>query len=454
MVAGMTLRSFPKTAWNDRTYAFVTPPGIIDQMRLSPSELAFYTKEEWLPPAKRTDSSMSPEQVVQVRLANESQPLPTLCASYASQHKLDACHLASKGVFAVLEKKGKEIFFLDPALWTSLLGATETVVLPAKLTLTFKILGNAISTPQSLLALLLAFQSVFQRPVSIADTIKQCWDERLQASNTIVLAGLDFWTLMPMQEYMNSIKAHPPSKAHTGTLINVKIEFRRHHGTQQQQIPAMWSLKRFLLETLHIDHNATRSITCGNIDRRASSHDTLHHLASLNNKWDISLKSIEFIRLTFQGSYTLTTTKATHKRPIPNQTLVLDVPTLDEVFELSTFHRFLAVMEDFYYNTSITTPDDGKQMIHIGIPPPGFVTRVPVRKGQQSSNLNRSELWQISFFLTSHRETSRQHQWLLPQSRTTQYTCCHRQMTRQRTRSRSSWKRCDANRTFTQQTCR
>ena len=385
-----TPKSGTKHAWNDDMYQFQMPATMIDQLSLSPSEVQFYADAHFLPKSKTSNPDMEPEAVIRARIADPKSPLPTLCASYGSQHLLDPTHLAKRGVFAVLVQENKAIRFVDPPRWIALLGAIEKIVLPVKMSLTFKLVGNAIAVPHALLALLIAFQSVHQKPLALSEILQKCWHSRLTQPSAILLAGLDFWTLMPFQEYLCAIQAHIPQTLGYGTHIRVRICFRRHRDQVDLLLPAEWSLRRLQLEVLKLDFHACGSVSCQGLNHQGDAHMTLQHMAILDFEWQLFLKSIEFATITFHGIEDRMPTAvkgSATKRTRPAKTVVLQVPNMDEVLELPTFQRFLGIMEEFYASTTIRTSNDAKQMIQIGVPNPGFVTRIPIKKGSQQEQL-------------------------------------------------------------------
>ena len=387
-----TLKDFPRQAWSGPEYDFRLPLTMREQLQLSPSEIAMYADKELLPEGKKKGLQMTPEDVLQARIVDPLAPLPTLCASYSTQHLIECEHLGKKGIFAVLQKENNRFYFIDPVRWISLLGSIDVMCFPSKIGIAFKMIGNAIAVPHALLALLIAFQSAHKRPIPINQTILECWNARLLASNAVLLAGSDFWTIVRMQDYINSIHALVPDFHPECTTISVTFEFRRHNKNVQMNLPSQWSIRRVAKCVLGIDHHACHTITCGNLDRRANSYTTLGDMASFNREWDLMLKSVEFARLTFTD---------THAAPRPSKrpfeatqqaaeaNIVLDIPTFDQILEQPKFQAFLKIMEEFYTTTQVRTPDDAKLMVHIGIPHPGFVTRIPIRKGQQHQQIRQ-----------------------------------------------------------------
>ena len=115
---------------------------------------------------------------------------PTLCASYSEQHLLDPQHLSRTGLFAVLQLLPAGYAFLEPARFLALLGAVTDQVLPSKLPEAFRIVGNAIAVPHSLLTVLVGLQSLLSARVDIYAQIQACWKCKISAANAIVFKSL------------------------------------------------------------------------------------------------------------------------------------------------------------------------------------------------------------------------------------------------------------------------
>ena len=90
--ANFELRAPPLVKWNDPSNEFWTPESFHCQLRLSAEALSKYGNPGLLPPAKRarTNAETSTQETLQLRLADTTQPLPTLCSSYTRQHLLQA----------------------------------------------------------------------------------------------------------------------------------------------------------------------------------------------------------------------------------------------------------------------------------------------------------------------------------------------------------------------------
>ena len=159
-------------------------------LRLSQDQLQIYGDRNLLPPAKkaRVIDGASLQQVLQQRVLQVGEYLPTLCASYTAQHLLQAEHVQNKGIFATLTSWHDEFRFIDPFVFASLFGTTATLGLPSDLRKAFHQLGNAISQLHALAAILFALEGVSGEPISKLAVLQQCWDDRLTAENALVRA--------------------------------------------------------------------------------------------------------------------------------------------------------------------------------------------------------------------------------------------------------------------------
>lgn len=179
----------PRHRWFDPDFDFQIPPIWAEQLLLSESEKSFYGDVRFLPPAKKgalSSSSATAYQVLCARMPKESEPLPTLCASYSAQHELDSRHLQNKGAFAFLCMTPAGFAFFDPARFVSLMGATDDCILSAKIQEAFRGLGNAIAVPHALLPVLIGLLSTLPDKIDVHALLQSCWNDRLTASNAIV----------------------------------------------------------------------------------------------------------------------------------------------------------------------------------------------------------------------------------------------------------------------------
>ena len=185
-----------KCAWSDEMYSFHVPSQMEHQLFLSHHLEKVYGNFKWLPKSKRHGLSVlsSLHEVLAARCIRPQDVLPTLCASYSQQHDLAVAHLDTKGIFAVLVRKQGRFAFVDPIRFISLFGtpSSQIAILPTKINLCFHQLGNAITVPHALLAILVGLTSVSIVTLPITRTVLQCWCDRALSQHMIVLRNADF----------------------------------------------------------------------------------------------------------------------------------------------------------------------------------------------------------------------------------------------------------------------
>ena len=202
-----------RKGWNDEAFSFAVPEQIQHQLTLKTEQCLIYGDVDLLPPNKRAvfgNIKPSVDAVLKSRCIRDNQFLPTLVASYTQQHNLARSHLQSKGIFAYLIQSSEGFAFIDPFRFASLLGATseEIVALPVKIEYAFRNLGNAISVPHALLAILVGLSAVKLIPVNIANTIRACWNDKITTANSIVCRNKDYAFIVPHALVSQTIAAH------------------------------------------------------------------------------------------------------------------------------------------------------------------------------------------------------------------------------------------------------
>ena len=195
--------------WNDQTHMHDLPSALVEELILRSPQEGVYGDRALLPPAKRTrvDSDASLQQVLAQRLIQQGDYLPTLCASYTAQHLLQREHLEAKGIFATLAQRGDRFSFIDPFMFVSLFGATDSIALPQGLRTAFHQLGNAISQIHALIALLFGLESIGVEHTQKLKLAQQCWEERLTSETAIVRSCDDMYVLQPLADFVG--KAGP-----------------------------------------------------------------------------------------------------------------------------------------------------------------------------------------------------------------------------------------------------
>lgn len=193
-----------KCAWDDAKYSFFIPPQMDHQLFLSHHLKNIYGDFKWLPKSKGQGLSVSSSQddVLSARCIRRSDTLPTLCASYSQQHALATSHLDAKGIYATLVVKQGKFAFIDPMRFIPLFGMphNQVGILPVKIDLCFHQLGNAITVPHALLALLVGFNSIGITNLPVINTVLNCWNERAFSDRMIVLRNEDFLFVVPCSD--------------------------------------------------------------------------------------------------------------------------------------------------------------------------------------------------------------------------------------------------------------
>ena len=187
--------------WNHPLHQFQIPDQIEHQLKLSKELLEMYGNIDYLPRSSRTKLGPNPSvtDVLHARCVDENTIIPTLVASYPQQHLIDPSHLKNKGIFAFLCEGPQGFKFVDPIRFVSMLGApvTEIVPIPIKLSVAFRQLGNSISVPHAITAILVALVACKRLEVQIGITINQCWSERILSNNAAVIRNRDFAFVVP-----------------------------------------------------------------------------------------------------------------------------------------------------------------------------------------------------------------------------------------------------------------
>ena len=190
--------------WDDAQHCFHLPDALVCDLQLKDEQLGTYGDRQFLPPSKRArvheDATM--QQVLEQRLLQQGDYLPTLCASYTGQHLLQREHLDAKGIFATLLRHGEGFRFIDPFVFVALFGTSDSIALPIDLRTAFHQLGNAISQIHALVAILFALEGVSgDSPPKLA-LVQQCWDERLTVDKALVRQWNDMYVLQPLAGFV------------------------------------------------------------------------------------------------------------------------------------------------------------------------------------------------------------------------------------------------------------
>eukprot|EP00438_Fugacium_kawagutii_P024699 Skav235539 [mRNA] locus=scaffold3067:163334:165610:- [translate_table: standard] len=196
--------------WDGQEYDFPIPFFIEEQLILTDSLISIYGDVRFLPAAKKAMLPEHPDcqDVLEARRLVKGSVVPTICASYSRQHKLQIDHLEAKGICAVLVKGLNGWKFFDPFKIAAMLGATkfDAVVFASKVEIIYHHLGNATSTQHALLAILVALSVLGHSQVSISDSIIGAWNDRIRSTNVVIQQRGDFVWIIPDNLLSQKIK--------------------------------------------------------------------------------------------------------------------------------------------------------------------------------------------------------------------------------------------------------
>ena len=247
------LCSIPRRmSWDDVKHKFHLPADMAEALKLTPEQLQIYGDRQLLPPSKRArvGDGASMNQVLDQRLLQQGEYLPTLCASYTGQHLLQRDHLEAKGIFATLVRDGEGFRFVDPFTFVALFGTSEWIGLPADLRKAFHQLGNAISQIHALVAILFGFEGVLgDTPPKLA-LAQQCWNDRLTVDKALIRRCGDMFVLQPFDDFI--AKAYPSVITWQPWLAgSTMIRFGDDQSLIPVNVPAQTRLVDHLIE--HLD---------------------------------------------------------------------------------------------------------------------------------------------------------------------------------------------------------
>ena len=233
-----------RVPWDDPKHLFHLPGGLIDALCLKPEQLEVYGDRQLLPPGKRTrvaeDALM--QDVLEQRLLQPGDYLPTLCASYTGQHWLQRDHLDAKGIFATLIRHGESFRFIDPFTFVTLFGTSDSIGLP---------LGNAISQLHALVANLFAFEGVSGDTYPKLTLVQQCWEDRLTVDKAFIRQWDDMFVLQPFADFV--AKALPSIVTWQPWLAGrTLIRFGDDLSLVPLNVPAGFDAISFFLEKLDL----------------------------------------------------------------------------------------------------------------------------------------------------------------------------------------------------------
>ena len=385
------LADVPRTPWFDPAYTFDLPPVLAGQLHLSADERRIYGDRDFLPPAKKAkcDPSASVSQVLQARVTSCSEPLPTLCASYSTQHQLDPGHLREKGIFAFLicPPWTPEPVFAEPTRCACLLGSPSAVSMPLDVRRAFHHLGNAISVPQALLAVGIGLTSVSCLDKSVLRCVKNCWGDRLTCTNAILVQGDDFWTLMPCRDAIPLVPSNLSVPPFSGFTVSFWIKLS-HTAEEYVSVPCHWTFRRFLLQVLTTSASFVDQVSLVSDAGRLCLCSPVDSLQNSRELVSLCLRETQFGLLSRvappEDKVPPTQPFLTCDEMSPTETVDFRLQSVDSFLDSSSCIRTLRLLESF-------DPGEFRTRKHeaiLAVAPFSLVIRFPVAPVRISDQLN------------------------------------------------------------------
>ena len=345
------LRSQHIDRWTSDCFRFDLPTRLASRLSVSHSVRPAYAQHSLLPPAKR--SKIAPnapaEVILQTRFLRPHEPVPTVCASYGFQHLLPIHLLEQKGIFATLKEGEAGPEFLDPAMLASMLGLFETTVLSNQLQLLYRQIGNAIASPQALLALLTGLSHVFHWKVNINDAITQAWGQRIAGPKAVIIEQDNFYIFARVGDIIDQINIH--SDLDSGT--NMRLRCTHVNGRISAiSAQAQWQLAD-LLRCFSWKFDIASHVYLAATGEKLHPWQHLDDLFAQCDRWTLFAKGYPIVYLTILGHQALD--EATQRwqaddLPVPLPALAsapccLRLLSDDELFEDQHFQFALSYIE-------------------------------------------------------------------------------------------------------------
>ena len=345
----------PRVSWSNECYHFHLPKVWRDQVRLSTSEAEIYNDPQLLPPAKRARiaSSGRVDAGLHGRLANPHEPLPTLCATYTVQHVLPADHLRSKGIFAVLKHQEGSYCFFDPAHFCSLFGATSELLLPSKLSLAFKGVGNAITVPHSVLCLSVGLYAVLPEHIDPVSIMRDAWEHRMTAHTAVLFEQGPFVRFMPVDLACQLLAPKVISSGQGEWRL--LFAFRSGLDDFEMRVTSATTFVEALTNAIAGPPGLLLQFGLSSEHHGGDIHMSIRELAAIADDWSLQLGNVCIAKcsLLLQPLCCSVTSSAHHAAlsataPVPDQTCsVVDLPlpgSLDSFAEAETFAHILDIL--------------------------------------------------------------------------------------------------------------
>ena len=346
--AAFELKATQLTRWSDESNALYVPECLRKQLVIKPEILRYYADPDFLPPAKRMRTE-DPNSVLTSRLVSVDNPLPTLCASYTSQHHLSHDWLKKKGIFSSLRIIDDEVAFLDPCLFICLLGSTSKTVIPARLEDAFHFLGNAICVPHALLTSVIGFSAILDLPWFPTRAVLKCWGERLQKHNTVVQVHGDYITVWPKDTFCNAPPVSiPPLVGNDG--VHVSIAVHEQCAPAQGHLPPLLTEEELLCKVIGIPHHMLDQTVVFTEDHKSARSTTIARMAFLADEWQVRFVDRCIARVHLVNArhdkIAIPATMAYTIDDTPIASFCLPLPLQhDEFFDHPQLSTFLALLE-------------------------------------------------------------------------------------------------------------
>ena len=291
--------------WRDQIYCFSLPRSVREQLTLSPSERSIYGDRCLLPKAKRSSTPVDAtvDQVLNLRVPPLGQPLPTLCASYSSQHLLGASHLRERGIFASLECTNGSHAFFDPFRYMALFGVVEPVVVSAKLSLAFKQIGNAVAVPHSVMTLVSGVAALLGRQIDVQDAVLKVWLQRITSYTGFIVSDSRFHVLCSAPQAVAEVVLQLPTLGDGLAVVELRILHAVTAASHDLLVPLQWTVER-LFSLFKWKYDITSHLFLWHTDERVHNTHGLVHVIGLSSQWYLYLSNRLLATLTFGRSLT------------------------------------------------------------------------------------------------------------------------------------------------------
>ena len=287
------LRHSPRCPWDDPSNHLSVPQVWRPQLILTASECAIYNDPNFLPRSGKTknvNECSAANRTLWERVPATDQPLPTLCASYTTQHLLSNRHIQLRGLFTFLRKTAAGFEFFDPGQFCTLFGTQSHIVLPTKVPEAFRIVGNAIAIPHAVLSLGVVMHAVGQMSIDPLHLVRKSWVTRCQAHNSVMFEH---------RGYVHMIRA---SDAHEWISVECKMHQSQEHafcceGNLQAVDFCLFATAEmlafdFMLQHFHGPHELVKQVYFRAIDAKSSMTMPVGLLAMQEQDWELVLASV------------------------------------------------------------------------------------------------------------------------------------------------------------------